>query len=76
MDTRVKRCLWGEGRGWACVNWKTLQKCKCAKNFVHDCSLRKHSTFHNTTGGFPLEMTSEEGLQKFNTDDTSLHRYG
>ena len=20
--------LWGEGRGWACVNWKTPQKCK------------------------------------------------
>ena len=25
---RVQRCLWGEERGWAYVNWKTLQKCK------------------------------------------------
>ena len=30
----------GWGEGWACVNWKTLQKCKCPKNFVHDCSHR------------------------------------
>ena len=27
-DTRVQHCLCGEGRGWACVNWKTPQKCK------------------------------------------------
>ena len=20
LDTRVKHCLWGEGRGWTCVN--------------------------------------------------------
>ena len=25
--TRSK-LLWGEGRGWTCVNWKTFQKCK------------------------------------------------
>ena len=23
LDTRVQHCLWGEGRAWACVNWKT-----------------------------------------------------
>ena len=23
LDTRVQHYLWGEGRGWACVNWKT-----------------------------------------------------
>ena len=23
LDTRVQLCLWGEGRGWTCVNWKT-----------------------------------------------------
>ena len=28
MDTRVQHCLWGEERGWTCVNWKTPQKCK------------------------------------------------
>ena len=28
LDTRVQHCLWGEGRGWTCVNWKTPQKCK------------------------------------------------
>ena len=21
LDTRVQHCLWGEGRGWTCVNW-------------------------------------------------------
>ena len=37
LDTRVQHCLWGEGRGWTCENWKTLQKCKCVfKTFVHD----------------------------------------
>ena len=28
LDTRIQNCLWGEGRGWACVNWKMPQKCK------------------------------------------------
>ena len=28
LDTCVQHCLWGEGRRWACVNWKTPQKCK------------------------------------------------
>ena len=28
LDTRVQHCLWGEGRGWTCVNWKTPQKLK------------------------------------------------
>ena len=23
LDTRVQHCLWAEGRGLACVNWKT-----------------------------------------------------
>ena len=26
LDTRVQHCLWGEGRSWTCVNWKTPQK--------------------------------------------------
>ena len=39
LDARVQHWLWGEGRGWTCVNWKTPQKCKCLKTFVHDCSL-------------------------------------
>ena len=26
LDTRVQHCLWGEGRGWTCVNWNTPQK--------------------------------------------------
>ena len=38
MDTGVQQCLWGEGRGWTCVNFKTPQKRKCPKTFVHDCS--------------------------------------
>jgi len=28
LDTRVQHCLWDEGRGWTCVNWKTPKKCK------------------------------------------------
>ena len=28
LDTRVQHCLWGEGRGWTCVSWKTPQKRK------------------------------------------------
>ena len=28
LDTRVQRCLWGEGRGWTSMNWKTPQKHK------------------------------------------------
>ena len=40
LDTRVQHCLWGEGRGWTCVNWKTPQKCKCPKTSVHDCSFK------------------------------------
>ena len=28
LDTRVQHCLWGEGRGWTCVHWKTPQKRK------------------------------------------------
>ena len=28
LDTRVQHCLWGKGEEWACVNWKTPQKCK------------------------------------------------
>ena len=25
-DTHVQHCLWGVGRGWACVNWRMPQK--------------------------------------------------
>ena len=28
LDTRVQHYLWGKGRGWTCVNWKTPQKRK------------------------------------------------
>ena len=42
LDTRVQHCLWGEGRGWTCVHWKTPQKRKCPKTFVHDCSILKY----------------------------------
>ena len=28
LDTRVQHCLWGEGRSWTWVKWKTPQKPK------------------------------------------------
>ena len=28
LDTRVQHCLWGEGRVWTCMTWKTPQKRK------------------------------------------------
>ena len=28
LNTRVQHCLWGEGGGWACVNWKTPRNAK------------------------------------------------
>ena len=28
LETSVQRCLWDEGRGRVCVNWKTPQKCR------------------------------------------------
>ena len=37
MDTRVQNCLWGDGRGWTCVNVPQMQK--YPKTFVHDCRL-------------------------------------
>ena len=33
LDTGVQHCLWGEGRGWTCVNWKTPQKWKWTQYF-------------------------------------------
>ena len=30
LDTCVQHCLWGDGRDWTCVNWRTPQKCKSA----------------------------------------------
>ena len=48
LDTHVQHCLWGEGRGWTGVNWKTPQKRKCLKTFVHDCSYYLcNSKIHN-----------------------------
>ena len=43
QETCVQRCLWGEGRGRVCVNWKTPQKFKSIPTFVHDCSLPSSS---------------------------------
>ena len=42
----VQRCLWGEGRGRVCVNWKTPQKFKSIPTFVHDCSLPSSSLLY------------------------------
>ena len=37
LDTGVQRCLWGGGKGWACVNSKKLHKLMqmCPKTFVY-----------------------------------------
>ena len=43
LETCVQRCLWGEGRGRVCVNWKTPPKFKSIPSFVHDCSLPSSS---------------------------------
>ena len=34
LDTRVQHCVWGERRGWTCVNWKTPQKCKSVRRLL------------------------------------------
>ena len=47
LDTRVQHCLWAGGRGWTCVTWKTPQKNKCPKTFVHDCSIRFNISLQN-----------------------------
>ena len=28
LNTSVQHCLWGEGRGWTCVKWKTPRNAK------------------------------------------------
>ena len=33
LDTRVQHCLWGEGRGWTCLNWKTPRNAKVSQDF-------------------------------------------
>ena len=38
LDTRVQHCLWGEGKGWTCVNWKTTQTCKVSQDFCSGLS--------------------------------------
>ena len=43
LETWVQCCLWGEGRGRVCVNWKTPLKFKSIPTFVHDCSLPSSS---------------------------------
>ena len=49
LDTRVQHCLWGEGRGWTCVNWTPQNNKKCPKTFVHDCSIRFDISLVNRT---------------------------
>ena len=34
LDTRIQHCLWGEGKGWTCGNWKTPQKCKSVSRLL------------------------------------------
>ena len=33
LDTCIQHCLWGDRRGWTCVNWKMTQKCKVSQEF-------------------------------------------
>ena len=35
LDTRVQHCLWGEGRGWTYVNWKTPSLLSIIVRLVH-----------------------------------------
>ena len=60
LDTRVQHCLWGVGRGWTCVNWKTPQKCRsvprlCISNLtissdLHGILFLKNLYTQKTTG--------------------------
>ena len=33
LDTYIQHCLWCEGRGWTCVNWKTPRNAKVSQDF-------------------------------------------
>ena len=57
LDTRVQHCLWGKGRGWACVNWKTPRKRKSVPRLLSmivgllSLRLRSHYTGKYIRGG-------------------------
>ena len=43
LDTRVQHCLWGEGRGWTCVNRKMPQKRKSVPRLLSMIVVCRHS---------------------------------
>ena len=49
LDTRVQHCVWGEGRGWTCVNWKTPQKCKSVPRLLSVIVDKRYRAFSNGT---------------------------
>ena len=64
LNTRVQHCLWGKGRGWACVNWKTPRKRKSVPRLLSmivgllSLRLRSHYTGKYIRGGTSRSHTS------------------
>ena len=54
LDKCIQHCLWGEGRGWTCVNWKTPQKSKSVPRLLSMiveklAKLTHHECLHTLT---------------------------
>ena len=64
LNIRVQHCLWGKGRGWACVNWKTPRKRKSVPRLLSmivgllSLRLRSHYTGKYIRGGTSRSHTS------------------
>ena len=46
LETCVQRCLWGEGRGRVCVNWKTPQKFKSIPRLLSMIVVCLHPSYY------------------------------
>ena len=46
LETCVQRCLWGEGRGRVCVNWKTSQKFKSIPRLLSMIVVCLHPSYY------------------------------
>ena len=46
LETSVQRCLWDEGRGRVCVNWKTPQKCRSIPRLLSMIVVCLHPSYY------------------------------